>query len=260
MWVVTLEVHVCGSSPGIRPRRSAGAGAGAELRALPAGTVTFAFTDIEASTEWQRRLGDRYADLLAEHRRIVRTTFRSADGTEIDRQGDAFFYAFSRARDAVRATVEAQRAHALAPWPEGGPVRVRIGLHTGEPTVGAEGYLGIDVVTAARICKVARGGDVLLSETTRSLARSTLPEGVAAVFVEERHLKDLDAPVRLYRLAIDDVDAPAGLEQRLGTVGTRLVADIGERIGDSLGALAGAGGGAVARSAVRAAQGSRRET
>src|SRR5206468_1817627 len=101
--------------------------------ALPGGTVTFAFTDIEKSTLLLKRLGERYGDVLHEHRRIVRTVFSASQGIEIDRQGDAFFFVFSRARDAVGAAAEVQRRHDSTRWPDGVDVNVRIGLHTGEP-------------------------------------------------------------------------------------------------------------------------------
>ncbi len=178
---------------------------------LPAGTVTFAFTDIEGSTALLKELGDAYGDVLSRHRRIIRETFGAAGGSEIDTQGDAFFFAFSRARDAINASVEVQRAHADAEWPAGAVVRVRIGLHTGEPAVGEEGYLGLDVVRAARICTVARGGNVLMSETTRALVGSSLPAGVSVFPLGERHLKGLDEPERVYELEIEgaSVSAPA---------------------------------------------------
>jgi class 3 adenylate cyclase len=173
---------------------------------LPSGTVTFVFTDIEGSTELLTKLGERYRELLGGHRRIVRTTFGAANGIEIDMQGDAFFFAFPRARDAVNAAVEVQRAHVSTEWPDGLPVRVRIGLHTGEPAVDDEGYLGLDVVRAARICTVARGGHVLLSESTRALLGSTLPDGVSVYPLGEKHLKNIDEPERVYELAIEGVE------------------------------------------------------
>jgi class 3 adenylate cyclase len=173
---------------------------------LPSGTVTFVFTDIEGSTPLLTKLGERYRELLATHRRIVRTTFGSAKGIEIDMQGDAFFFAFPRARDAVSAAVEVQRAHVSTEWPEDLPVRVRIGLHTGEPAVDDEGYLGLDVVRAARICTVARGGHVLLSESTRALLGSALPDGVSVYPLGETHLKNIDEPERVYELAISGVE------------------------------------------------------
>ena len=175
---------------------------------LPSGTVTFVFSDIEGSTALLKQLGEGYGDLLAAHRKLVRKAFTAHGGTEIDTQGDAFFFAFARARDAVAAAVEAQRAHAARDWPGGATVRVRMGLHTGEPALGEEGYLGIDVVRAARLCTVGRGGHVLLSETTRALLGSSLPDGVSVAPLGERQLKDLDEPERIYELEIDGVEQP----------------------------------------------------
>src|SRR5919197_6653487 len=109
-------------------------------RSLPTGTVSLLCTDIEGSTRLLHTLGERYADALAEHRRLLRAAFAEHNGCEVDTQGDAFFYAFPRAHDAVAGAVAAQHALASYPWPEGSPVRVRIGIHTGEPTVTGEGY------------------------------------------------------------------------------------------------------------------------
>jgi class 3 adenylate cyclase len=176
------------------------------MPALPSGTVTFVFTDIEGSTALLKRLGERYRELVAAHRKIVRKTFGAANGIEIDMQGDAFFFAFPRARDAVGAAVEVQRAHAATAWPDDSAVRVRMGLHTGEPAVDDEGYLGLDVVRAARICTVARGGQVLLSESTRALLGSHLPEDVSVSPLGERQLRSIDEPERVYELAIEGVD------------------------------------------------------
>src|SRR5919204_3755687 len=109
------------------------------MRELPSGTVTFVFTDIEGSTRLLHELGDDYADALAEHRRVLRDAFERHGGVEVDTQGDAFFYAFASATDAVDAAAAAQSAlHA-------GPVRVRMGLHTGAPELTDEGYVGLDV-------------------------------------------------------------------------------------------------------------------
>jgi class 3 adenylate cyclase len=178
------------------------------MSALPSGTVTFLFSDIEGSTGLLKRLGERYAELIGEHRRIVRDAFGAHDGVEIDTQGDSFFYAFARARDAVAGAVAAQRGHAEHEWPDGEHVRVRMGLHTGEPAVGAEGYLGVDVVRAARLAATGRGGSVLLSETTRALLGSSLPDGVSVHALGERQLKDIDEPERIYELAIDGIEQP----------------------------------------------------
>jgi predicted ATPase/class 3 adenylate cyclase len=160
------------------------------VRELPSGTVTLLFTDIEGSTRLLHELGERYADVLAEHRRVLREAFSRHGGIEVDTQGDAFFFAFTRAGDAVAAAGEAQDALA------GGPVRVRIGVHTGEPVVTEEGYVGADVHRAARIMGAGHGGEVLLSETTQRLLDST----AELRDLGEHRLKDLGAPQRLYQL------------------------------------------------------------
>jgi class 3 adenylate cyclase len=159
--------------------------------AFPGGTVTFLFTDIEGSTRLLQELGDDYGQVVADHRRILRDVFQQAGGHEVDTQGDAFFYSFTRARDAVAAAVDGQRALAGHTWPKGAEVRVRMGLHTGEPTVGEEGYVGLDVVRAARICSAGHGGQILASETTRALVGNDLPEGVSVRDLGQQHLKDV---------------------------------------------------------------------
>jgi class 3 adenylate cyclase len=173
---------------------------------LPSGTVTFVFSDIESSTALLKQLGDdAYADLLKTHRRLVRETFAQYNGQEIDTQGDAFFYSFPRAREAVGAAVAVQRAHQEHAWPQGLAVRLRLGLHTGEPAVGDDGYTGLDVVRASRIAAVGRGGQVLLSETTRALVAGNLPEGVTLRALGEQRLRDIDRPEPLHELRIPDV-------------------------------------------------------
>jgi class 3 adenylate cyclase len=179
-----------------------------DVSELPQGTVTFAFTDIEGSTALLKRLGDGYGEVLSDHRRLVRETFTKSGGVEIDTQGDAFFFAFARAREGVEAAAEVQRAHASHDWTQDAEVRMRIGLHTGEPSVGEEGYLGIDVVRAARLCSTCVGGQVLLSETTRALLGSSLPSGVSVFPLGERHLKDLDQPELVYELEIEGLPRP----------------------------------------------------
>ncbi len=158
---------------------------------LPSGTVTLLFTDIEGSTRLLHELGDAYADALAEHRRILRSAFSANGGVEVDTQGDAFFGAFARASDAVAAAAVIQRE--LAP----GPIRVRIGLHTGEPERTDEGYVGLDLHRGARICAAGHGGQVLLSQTTRDLT------DVDARDLGEHRLKDLLEPQRLFQLGAE---------------------------------------------------------
>jgi predicted ATPase/class 3 adenylate cyclase len=158
-------------------------------RALPTGTVTFLFTDVEGSTRLLQEHGAAYADLLAEHRRVLRDAFAAHSGFEVDTQGDAFFVAFSRAADAVATADEARRALAE------GPIRVRMGIHTGEPVVTDEGYVGIDVHRAARIAAAAHGGQVVLSEATRQLV-----DDASIRDLGEHRLKDLVGAERLYQL------------------------------------------------------------
>jgi len=159
------------------------------MRDLPRGTVTFLFTDIEGSTRLLLEHGERYPELLSEHRRVLREVFARHGGVEVDTQGDAFFVAFARASDALAAASGGQTAL------RGGPISVRMGLHTGEPIRTEEGYVGIDVHRAARIAAAGHGGQVLLSQATRELAGSETVRDLG-----DHRLKDLSAPERLYQL------------------------------------------------------------
>jgi predicted ATPase len=159
---------------------------------LPSGTVTFLFSDIEGSTKLLHELGDGYADALAEHRKLVRSAFAEHDGVEIGTEGDAFFSAFARATDAVAAAQEIQAR--LAP----GPISVRIGVHTGEPQITDEGYVGLDLHRGARICAAGHGGQVLLSQPTRELVDVDVRD------LGEHRLKDLLEPQRLFQLGTED--------------------------------------------------------
>jgi class 3 adenylate cyclase len=172
------------------------------MSGFPDGTVTFVFTDVEGSTRLLQELGDDYAAVARDHRRLLRETLGAAGGKEVDTQGDAFFFSFARARDAARGAVDAQRALRDHDWPHGGEVRVRMGLHTGEPSVGEEGYLGLDVVRAARISAAGHGGQILVSETTRALLGNTLPDGVTLHDHGEAQLKDIQHE-RIYELLVD---------------------------------------------------------
>ncbi|HUF01839.1 MAG TPA: AAA family ATPase [Gaiellaceae bacterium] len=159
-------------------------------RALPTGVVTFLFTDVEGSTKLLHELGDGYAAVLHDHRRLLREAFTAHEGVEVDTQGDAFFVAFGRASDAIAAAGDGQRALA------GGPIRVRMGLHTGEPRLTDEGYVGLDVHKGARIAAVAHGGQVLLSQATRALVDTGVRD------LGPHRLKDLSMPERIFQLEI----------------------------------------------------------
>src|SRR5205807_7270957 len=159
------------------------------------------------STQLLKTLGPLYGDALAEHQRILRAAFAAHGGREVDTQGDSFFVAFGRAKDAVAAAVDAQRDLAAYTWSEGGAVRVRMGLHTGEPRVGGERYVGLGVHKAARIAAAGHGGQVLLSRTTRELVEDELPTGVSIRDLGERRMKDLDRPERLSQLVIEGLQS-----------------------------------------------------
>jgi predicted ATPase len=155
----------------------------------PSGAVTLVFTDIEGSTRLLQELGrEVYRDALAAHRRVVRDAFAFRQGYEVDYEGDAFFYAFASASDAVSAVEEAMRGL------EDGPIRIRVGVHTGEPGLDPPKYVGLDVHTAARVMSVGHGGQVLLSKASGDLV------GVALRDLGEHRLKDIPDPVWLYQL------------------------------------------------------------
>jgi predicted ATPase/class 3 adenylate cyclase len=174
---------------------------------LPSGTVTLLFTDIEGSTRLLERVGSEYEQILSEHRRVIRQAVAEHAGVEVDAQGDAFLCAFARASDAVVAAAQAQRGLAST------PVRVRMGLHTGEPTLTGEGYVGIDLHRGARVTAAAHGGQVLLSQTTRELLADLPVRDLG-----EHRLKDLSQPQRLYQLLGDGLESdfppPRTLENR----------------------------------------------
>jgi predicted ATPase/class 3 adenylate cyclase len=171
------------------------------VRDLPSGTVTLLFTDVEGSTSLLEELGaDHYAEALAEHRRRLREAFTRHRGVEVDTQGDAFFYAFARATDAVAAADDGQSALA------DGPMRVRMGVHTGEPLITQEGYVGTDVHRAARIAAAGQGGQVLISEQTARLL------GTAPLrYLGEHRLKDVEEPLRLFQLGTGAFPPPRTL-------------------------------------------------
>ncbi len=167
-------------------------------------TLTFLFSDIEGSTALLRKLRDGYGDVIADHKRLLRETWEACGGRELDSEGDSFFVAFRRPRHAVDAAVAAQRALAGHQWPGGAEVRVRIGVHTGEATPAGDHYVGLAVHRAARICDAGHGGQVLLSETTRSLLEDE-EHDLDLRDLGPHQLKDFDRPVRIYQLAVDDL-------------------------------------------------------
>jgi predicted ATPase/class 3 adenylate cyclase len=171
----------------------------------PTGTVTFLFTDIEGSTRLLRELGRGFTPLQDLHADVLRGAIAAEDGHEVRTEGDSFFVAFRTAGHALRAAVEAQRGLAAAAWPPGGPLRIRIGMHTGEAVLGGDDYVGLDVNLAARIAAAAHGGQVVLSDATRALVRDTLPSGVAIRELGTHTLKDFDDPQPLFDLVIDEL-------------------------------------------------------
>jgi predicted ATPase len=218
---------------------------------LPSGTVTFLFTDIEGSTRLLEVLGERYPAALSEHRRVLRESVAAHRGVEVDTQGDAFFVAFARATDAIAAAQEAQARLAST------PIRVRMGLHTGEPEVTEEEYVGLAVHTGARIAACGHGGQVLLSQSTRDLITAEVED------LGLHRLKDLSAPQRLYQLGTEDfpplktlyeTHLPVAVTPFMGRA--RELADVVALIADTdvrLATLTGPGGVGKTRLAAQAA-------
>jgi predicted ATPase/DNA-binding SARP family transcriptional activator len=192
-----LERAILNHDPRLEPTE-AGTASRTRQRQLPRGTVTLLFCDVEGSTRLLETLGAGYAGVLADHRRRLREALEAHSGVEVDAQGDALFAAFATATDAVAAALDAQRALAE------GPLRVRMGVHTGEPGLADEGYVGIDVHRAARICAVASGGQVLISQATRQLVETHVSD------LGEHRLKDIGQPMRLFQLGDESFPPPRG--------------------------------------------------
>ena len=180
---------------------------GSRARSLPTGTLTFLFSDIEGSTRLARALGDRWSALLERHQRVLREAFGRHAGIEVTTEGDSFFVVFGSAPAAVAAAADAQRALAAETWPEDAVVRVRMGLHTGEATLGGDNYVGLDVHRAARVAAAGHGDQVLLSAATTALVSRRLPEGVALKDLGEQTLKDLPEPERISQLVVPALPA-----------------------------------------------------
>lgn len=171
---------------------------------LPSGTITFLFTDIEGSTRLIQELPEQYQTLFATHDQLTRQAIRDHGGIEVRTEGDSFFVVFTSAPDAVQVAVDIQRSLATHTWPDGHPICVRMGLHTGQGTVSGNDYVGLDVHRAARIADAGHGGQVLLSDVTRALTEQMLPDGVTTLDLGEHTLKDLAAPEHLHQLVIPD--------------------------------------------------------
>ena len=178
---------------------------------LPRGSLALVFTDIESSTRLLQALGSQYAEQLAAHRRILRACFAAHCGVEVDAQGDAFFAVFREINDAIRAVVRAQRELHAYPWPAGFPLRVRIGLHCGEPTPTAEGYVGLDLHRCARLMSAGHGGQILLSGAAANAlganALGALDSSLELRDLGEHQLKDLAQPQRIFELRVAGLPA-----------------------------------------------------
>ncbi|MEP7158338.1 MAG: adenylate/guanylate cyclase domain-containing protein [Chloroflexota bacterium] len=177
------------------------------LNNLPTGTVTFLFTDIEGSTRLATELAERYLPILERHHALMRLAISGHDGVEVMTEGDAFFVVFSAPAGAIGAAADAQRLLAKEPWPSGGEVHVRMGMHTGEAVLGGDNYVGLDVHRAARVAAAGHGGQVLLSEATRVLVERALPGGTDLRDLGSHRLKDLPTPEHIYQLDIDGLKA-----------------------------------------------------
>jgi class 3 adenylate cyclase len=195
--------------------------------------VTFLFSDIEESTDLVRRLGNEtFAAVRAHHRRLLREAFRAHGGHEVDTAGDGFFVAFDSARDAVAAAVEGQLALRGFEWPDGAAVRVRIGLHTAEPLLSQDGYVGIGVTRAARICDAGRGGQILVSNATAGVVEDADLVGVVLTDLGLHRLKGLHTQQRLFQVTAPGLESAFGpprttdVAARKPGTGTFLVADL----------------------------------
>ena len=198
---------------------------------LPIGTVTFLFSDIEESTALLRRVGDDpFASIRGSHRRLLRVAFAAHGGQEIDTAGDGFFIVFDSARSAAAAAVDAQLALAEARWPAEAEVRVRMGLHTAEPHLSEDGYVGIGVHRAARICEAARGGQILVSNATAGIIEDAELTGLELLDLGEHRLKGLPREQRLFQLTVLELPSkfspPRTADAATPGVGTFLHSDL----------------------------------
>jgi predicted ATPase/class 3 adenylate cyclase len=215
-------------------RRRQGPREAAPAAGLPTGTVTFLFTDIEGSTRLLQELGDGYAAVRDGHAAIVRQAIAEGGGVEVSTEGDSFFVAFASPARAVRAAVAAQRGLAGHDWSPAPPVRVRMGLHTGEGVLGGDNYVGLDVNRAARIAAAGHGGQILVSDATRGLVAQVLPDGASFRDLGEHRLKDIALPVRLHELVVEglpsDFPPPRTLDARPTNLPVQLTSFVGREV------------------------------
>jgi class 3 adenylate cyclase len=226
---------------------------------LPRGTVTFLFSDIEGSTALSRQHGLAFGDLRAEHRRLLRAAFEDHGGFMLEAEGDACFVVFERATDAVTAAVAAQRALAASDV-----VRVRIGIHTTEPHLHADGYVGVGVSRAARICAAGHGGQIVLSHATAGVVEDHGLPDIELRSLGEHYLKDIVHPQRLFQVDVDGLQSefpPLGATPVAGSVGTLLLTDVAgwsgvmRELGDDAAAAAASAYHGIVRQHARAADG-----
>ena len=209
---------------------------------LPGGTVSLLFTDIEGSTQLQHRLGERYQEVVEEHRRLLEAAFAEHGGVVVDRQTESFFVVFTRARHAAQAAADAQRALAEHEWPDGVEVKVRMGIHSGDPELAGDRYVGLAVSRAARVCASAHGGQVLLSSSARGLMSDH--DRSALRSLGSYRLKDFEEPEPISQLVVD------GLPSQFPPIRTEAASSHRRR---NLLAAAGLLGGAVVAVAIVAA-------
>ncbi|GAB3772720.1 putative ATPase/class 3 adenylate cyclase [Nocardioides ginsengisegetis] len=196
---------------------------------LPSGTVSLLFSDIEGSTALLSRAGESYAEVLDAQRRILREAWTTYGGNELGTEGDSFYVVFATARSAVLAAAAGQRALAAHEWPGGAVVRVRMGIHSGDPARHADAYVGLDVHRAARVAAAAHGGQVVLTDVTRQLL-GPLPDGLGTTDLGWHRFRDLAAPEHLHQLTGPGLDEAFPPLKSLGAV-SRLPAETTPLVG-----------------------------
>ena len=194
---------------------------GARVRSLPRGTVTFLLTDIEGSTRLLERLGDDYTSLLRDVRGVIRSSVRAASGHEVDSRADEFFAVFRRPAQALEAALAIQRGLREQAWPQNAEVRVRIGMHTGRPTLTDTGYVGIAVHIAARVAYASHGGQILLSSAAHDSFTERLADGITFRSLGRFSLHGVAEPELLYQVAAADLRAKFPRPRTIGPLRTR---------------------------------------